>query len=138
MSGARRMADISADRLAALNAGAEAGNLTECLAVDFASLMAVTLPDLNADALAQMRAAAPLGISKRMALAGRIVLDLPVETRARLGSHPSDTVRGWACFALGQMPDQPFTVRLEALRPFVEDPHFGVREWAWMALRPRP
>ncbi|MFV0333836.1 MAG: HEAT repeat domain-containing protein [Tropicimonas sp.] len=136
MSGARRIADIPPARLAALNAGAEAGNLTECLAVDFAALMEVTLPDPGADAIAGMRAAASLGISKRMALAGRVVLGLPEGDRERLASHPSDTVRGWACFALGQMPDQPFATRLDMLRPLADDAHFGVREWAWMALRP--
>lgn len=105
MSGARRMADIPAERLAALNAGAEASNLTECLAVDFAALMEAALPDLPAKAIAEMRAATALGISKRMSLAGRIVLELPEETRARLITHGSDTIRGWVCFALGQMPD---------------------------------
>lgn len=136
MSSARRMADILPERQAALNTGAKADNLTECLAVNFAALMEATLPEPDETAIAALRAAAGLGISKRMALAGRIVLELPERDRARLATHPSDTVRGWVCFALGQMPDQPLVARRDALRPFADDPHFGVREWAWMALRP--
>lgn len=131
-----KMTDIPAARRAALNAGAEATNLTECLAVDFAALMETALPELGAEAIASMRAAEAQGISKRMTLAGRIVLERLGEGRAPLASHPSDTVRGWVSFAEGQAPGVDFDARLAALRPFADDPHFGVREWAWMALRP--
>ncbi|MFV0473031.1 MAG: HEAT repeat domain-containing protein [Pikeienuella sp.] len=134
MSGARRMADIPPERLAALNAGAEATNLTECLAVDHAALMRVALPAIGREAINRMGEAASSGISKRMELAGRILLENAEP--ARLAAHPSDTVRGWVCFALGREPGPDFTARRDALRPFADDPHFGVREWAWMALRP--
>lgn len=89
----RGVKDIGADRLAQLNAGAPATHLTECLAVDFAGLMQALAPEVGAAGIARMRAAATLGISRRMALAARI-------------------------------------------RPLADDAHFGVREWAWLALRP--
>ena len=130
-------------RLAQLNSGQDASkNLAEGLAVDFALLMAAALPQANPELLGEMRAAAPLGISKRMLLAGRLVhravgaQDLPA-----LAAHTSDTVRGWACYALAYeykrlVPAEPLAWLLEAVRPFADDPHFGVREWAWMAVRP--
>ncbi|WZB60520.1 hypothetical protein WJ970_21380 [Achromobacter xylosoxidans] len=46
----RGVQDISLARRAQLDAGAPASNLTECLAVDFAALMAVAVPQAGADA----------------------------------------------------------------------------------------
>jgi len=57
---------IAAERLAQLNAGVAAATLTECLAVDFAALMGNVLPEIDDDALTEMRQAASLGISRRM------------------------------------------------------------------------
>lgn len=46
-------------------------------------------------------------------------------------------MRLWAAFALTRA-DRTLSLRerLEAARPFAADAHFGVREWAWMAVRP--
>lgn len=56
-----------------------------------------------------------------------------VVERAR--HHRSDTVRGWGCFIIGAQ-EMSLRERLAAIRYFADDPHFGVREWAWFAVRP--
>ncbi|OCW55992.1 DNA alkylation repair protein [Hoeflea olei] len=134
----RGVRDIAPDRLACLNAGTvEAATLTECLAVDFAALLRNVLPEIGADALAEMDRAAATGISRRMALAARLIRDALGDAAAdRLQRHPSDTARGWACFLIGMASDMSLADRLVAMRPYADDRHFGVREWSWMAVRP--
>lgn len=133
----RGVKDIGADRLAQLNAGAPATHLTECLAVDFARLMQALAPEVGAEGIARMRAAAALGISRRMALAARILGECLGEPGvARMAAQASDTARGWACFMVGAAPGLSLAQRLARIRPLADDAHFGVREWAWLALRP--
>ncbi|HEV7305986.1 DNA alkylation repair protein [Ensifer sp.] len=133
----RGVAGIDALRLTQLNAGAPAATLTECLAVDFAALMLSTLPGIGDDAVAEMGAAASAGISRRMPLAARLIAErLGPSALATLALHPSDTVRGWACFMIAAEKDMTLAARLAAIRPLADDGHFGVREWAWIAVRP--
>ncbi|MEO1092941.1 MAG: HEAT repeat domain-containing protein [Pseudomonadota bacterium] len=136
---ARKVADVSADRLAALHAGAaETTTLTEGLAIDLAELAARCVPQLGDAAIRELRAAATAGITRRMALAGRLVHDrLGPQGAAELATHPSDTVRGVAAFALGARDELGLADLLAAVRPLADDHHFGVREWAWLAIRPR-
>jgi 3-methyladenine DNA glycosylase AlkC len=129
-----RIADIPPERLAALNAGtAETRVLAEALAIDIAALIDAALPGLGAAS-----ALAPVaGITRRMAAAGRLLAArLGADAIAALVAHPSDTLRGIACFALAERPARSIAERLAATEPFAEDAHFGVREWAWLALRP--
>lgn len=134
----KRVADIEPARLAQLSAGTvEAATLTECLAVDFAVLMRSVQPDLGEDAIATMQNAAGEGISRRMALAARLIDDRRgLAALGELRGHASDTVRGWACFAINRADDMSLAARLAAIQPFADDHHFGVREWSWMAVRP--
>jgi len=137
-AGPRTIAGIDPARRALLDAGTvESTTLTEGLAIDFATLMHSALPDLGEAACATLRQAAGMGIVKRMALAARLILDRhgPDHVTA-LYDHPSDTVRGWACFAIGAVPGLSLDARLARIRPLADDPHFGVREWAWIAVRP--
>ena len=125
-----RITDIAPSRLAQLNRGEiEASNLTECLAVDFAALMQCTRPALGPQALASMHAASGEGITRRMALAARLLLtENGMRDLAALSRHPSDTVRGWACFMVGASEGLSLSDRLALIRPLADDPHFGVRE----------
>ncbi|MCU0946258.1 MAG: HEAT repeat domain-containing protein [Rubritepida sp.] len=125
-------------RQAALDAGvAETRNLAECLAVDQAALLGVVCPELDAAQRARLGPGAGLGITRRMALAGGLLRAARGPAGARhLARHPSDTVRGWAAFALAAEPGMGLTALRDALRPLADDAHFGVREWAWLALRP--
>ncbi len=136
--GARRGADISAGLLDALSLGTvQSATLVEGLAVDQARLLRAVFPELPAPVLAAADTACTRGILQRMNGIGSLLF-------ATLGSagidacrgHGSDTVRGWACFMVGAQPGLKLAARLDAMAALADDAHFGVREWAWMALRP--
>jgi 3-methyladenine DNA glycosylase AlkC len=128
---------IPGDVLADLNAGTrEAANLAEGLAVDFAELMSVACPDVPGDALDRLTVGNP-SITERMRIAGELLLEhVGVENLDAVRGHRSDTVRGWAAYVVGLAPGLALAERLTLIRPFADDSHFGVREWAWMAVRP--
>lgn len=135
---ASRAADIPPDVLERLSLGEISGlTLTECLAVDQARLLRRVFPELPAGTLALADAACRQGILKRMATIGQLLWNAcgPAGL-ARCRDHAADTVRGWACFMIGAAPDLSLQARLHAIAPLADDEHFGVREWAWMALRP--
>ena len=134
--GAMRRADVPADILTQLNMGMLAtATLAEGLALDFALLMQNVAPEVGDDAIAELRGTS--GILKKMKMAGELLLATYGEaTVERCSAHPSDTVRGWAAYALATIPNLPSAERLRRIRPLADDPHFGVREWAWLAIRP--
>jgi 3-methyladenine DNA glycosylase AlkC len=73
----------------------------------------------------------------RMRAGGQILLSrLGPEAPERLLDHPSDTVRSWACFALGFQAGLSLETLLKRITPLADDRHWGVRETAWMAARP--
>lgn len=121
---------------AELNAGTrESANLMEGLAVDFAELMRVAVPDVPAGALARLTVGKP-SFTQRMRIAGELCLEnVGVSNVDSLIEHASDTVRGWAAYVIGLAPDLSLTERVQLIRPLADDLHFGVREWAWMPLR---
>ena len=141
--GASRIQDIAPEHLANLNAGtAQARTLTEALAIDHPTLLRAALPDAGPALTAATDEAQRLGILKRIAtIGGAVHTHLDAAQRARLATHSSDTVRGWACFAVGAQSLRHLSSAaavaelLTQIRPFADDPHFTVREWAWMAIR---
>ena len=134
--GATRIADIDPATLARLNAGEVAARtLAEGLAIDFRTLIRAVAPALPDAAVAAIDPT--LGVTRRMALAARTLLDHGGgRSIDPLLAHPSDTVRGWAAYMVGLLPGLPLADRLARVRPLADDSHFGVREWAWLAVRP--
>jgi 3-methyladenine DNA glycosylase AlkC len=117
-----------------LEAGAESANHMEQIALDMGNLLARQFPKLAArgDELRD------IGLVARMRAGGRILFE-------ELGTAPagldaacwsSDTTRGWAAMAVAHVPGLGIADRLGAMQPFADDPHFAVREWAWLSLRP--
>jgi 3-methyladenine DNA glycosylase AlkC len=128
--GARNIASIAPEVLLKLEAGTiESANLTEGLAINMHQLMKAVAPKIPSTAID-----ATLGIVQRMSQAGA-ALRGDLKLTKTLADHPSDTVRGWVAFAIGQDESLPAIKRLEMIRQFAADAHFGVREWAWMAVR---
>jgi 3-methyladenine DNA glycosylase AlkC len=134
--GSLKPSDVPIDVLNRLNSGAiETVNLAECLVVDFATLMMQVVPELAT--VAKSRIPPTDGITKRMAAAGKLLLEhLGAEGVQDLAAHPSDTVRGWAAYSLVAIPDLSLAERLNSMRSLADDNHFGVREWSWLAVRP--
>lgn len=128
---------VTRERRGQLDRGeTEATHLAEVLAVDFAKLMANVAPGLPASAITPMRNAAKRGITLRMQGAATLLRVHGHGDHASWSRHTSDTVRGWACYLIGSDPALSLERKLDALRPLADDAHFGVREWAWLAVRP--
>lgn len=132
---ARRIAEIAPGILGALHRGEEeTRNLVEWLAIDDRRLLRALLP--RARALhARADALAGAGVMTRVAEIGRGLAAEGADWRP-LARHPSDRARCYAAYAAVASAPASFAARLRRLRPFADDPHFGVREIAWSALRP--
>jgi 3-methyladenine DNA glycosylase AlkC len=130
-----KTAAIDSARAAAIDRGeSETRNLAECLAVDQVALLR-TLAPACADDFAM--SVVGVGIARKMAIAGETLFcHLPPAALSALTTHRSDTVRGWSAFAIAAVPGPTLAQRFDAIRPLADDGHFGVREWAWLALRP--
>ncbi len=135
-SGVKQRADIPPEILQQLNAGIlESATLAEGLAVNFVTLMTSVVPEISQGSLQRLQQEP--SITKRMKLAGEILFESGgVAGVEQLQLHPSDTVRAWGAYVLAQDSDLSLPERLALIRPFADDAHFGVREWAWMATRP--
>ena len=136
--GYAKVADIPPDLLLALSKGElPSATLSESLAIDQKVLVAAVFPELDEQGAQQIQALSQLGILKRMKGIGEWLVETYGEAAwKRCQSHPADVVRGWACFMVGASESLTVAQRLQAIRPLADDPHFGVREWAWMAVRP--
>lgn len=135
--GARRRADVGPDLLARLTRGeCETRTLVEILALDLAAVMRACVPEAGDAAAAALTARAGEGIVQRMRAGGAELLARCGPDAARWARHPSDIVRGWGAYVAGLAPGLALPARLAAIRPFADDANPGVREWAWMAVRP--
>lgn len=133
--GSPSVKDVPADVLVALERGdIETATLAETLAVDFTTLARRAFPDLPAAAISRIQSVASKGVTVRMRAVGDVLNDFSTPERIdAAGTHASDIVRGWAAYTIS--PTLPIDQQLETVRRFADDHHFGVREWAWLALR---
>ena len=130
---------IAAERLAELNSGRdESRSLAEVLAISHSTLLTQVVPEAPEELVEAAKHADSLGILARMQTMGEALsAHLGRSACLDLTDHPADTVRGWALFALvAQEKDADVDTLLALARPAADDPHFGVREWSWMAVRP--
>jgi 3-methyladenine DNA glycosylase AlkC len=126
------MKNISPERMHLLNSGlAETKILIEMLAIDFALLLHNVLPNFIYPKLPEK-----LGITKRYSLiAQEIDRQFGFKIFKQLKDHQSDTIRGLGCYLIGQQKF-PFAEKLSHIKDLADDTNPGVREWAWIAIRP--
>jgi 3-methyladenine DNA glycosylase AlkC len=144
--GAPRIALIPAEVLEALNEGlVPTVHLNEFLALDLPRLARNVARQIGidpqaerlADTLAMLSAFKPV---KRHEHVARALYDLTGPRADRdaiahaLATHPSDVARSWAAQWV-MFSALPLPRKLQAVHRFAADPHFGVREIAWMAVR---
>jgi 3-methyladenine DNA glycosylase AlkC len=109
--------------------------LAEILKIDFKVLASAAFPEIPQENLKEISKLKTTGILKRMILTANILSQWDEKQVLKSGSnHPSDTVRGWCAFIIGGRKNN-LKQKLADIKPFADDPHFGVREWAWMAMR---
>ena len=77
------------------------------------------------------------GISGEMRLAVAALRDhLGADGLRALQTHGSDTARGLAIYGLAvDLDTADIPAVLDTVRPVSADGHFGVRGWAWLAVR---
>ncbi len=144
--GAARIALIPDEVLAALNAGqVPTANLNEFLAIDLTRLAPAVAQHLGLDpaherlqdTVAMLGSFKPM---KRHGLLAHALYDMAAQSAdadsvaQRLVTHPSDVARCWASDWV-RFSGWPLARQLQAQARFAADPHFGVREMAWAAVR---
>lgn len=146
-TGARSISEIPKNIREALNRGEIASaNLVEWLAVDQQRLLEQVLNELDLNMWfpvinAHVNQLKKPGVNSIGRAIGEAFADL-MQTNQRgdvlysLTQHPADTVRIWMAYATCGLLYDSLNARLEAMRIFAADTHFGVREIAWMAARP--
>lgn len=135
--GASRLADVTLPVRAGLNAGTlETKTLSEMLVVDFGLLLAAQAAEVPASVREKIQAEA--GVTRRMLRTGEALhAAFGLAGFERFRSSSSDILRGASAYFAAFQEELPLAARLKMVRPLADDPHSGVREWAWLALRGR-
>lgn len=147
--GARKAQDIPKEVLSLLNKGQiETVNLTEWLAIDHSKLINAVFPGMGiekdkiesiAKSIARQKKPSAMNSTK---LVGSTLYDLYGQSKNldqifdQLSHHLSDSIRCYAPYLIGLNPTLTIEEKLSRSQKLVGDPHFGVREVIWMALRP--
>jgi len=145
--GARNRDAIPSTVLKLLNEGKiESANLVEWLAIDHIQLLENTFPQLGLGEMllpikAKLDAEKKPSIMSTFRCIGQSVSEHSTaqktvdDTLGKLQQHLSDSVRGYACFALAHS-EKKIPALLQKVKPYAADLHFGVREIAWLSARP--
>lgn len=145
--GARSLKDLSPEILARLNKGEmQTANLTEWLAVNQVVLLENLLRSYDRLHYLKPILAEVEKLEKQTtnALNETIGVGLLTECAAHgdsqfledISLHISDTVRCWITYTIGRNPQLLLSEKLQRMKPFAADTHFGVREISWMTVRP--
>lgn len=142
--GARKAEDIPTGILSDLNKGKiQSVNLTEWLAVDQIQLLksvfsTVKTQDFVNDTINSIQQIRKPSTTKIIKIIGeKIALSKKKELIIQyIEKHPSDSVRCWMAQSIGAEAHANISTYLEKIYPYAADIHFGVREIAWMSIRP--
>jgi 3-methyladenine DNA glycosylase AlkC len=144
--GAKSIKDIPEEILALLNRGEiETANLVEWLAINQRALIRHLLKQCNREiylkpilqGLDLVKKPSILKIHEALGreLLQQVTLHRDQELWEILSKHPCDAVRCWVPFSLGQDASLSLEECFDKIQVFASDPHFGVREMAWLGLR---
>ena len=145
--GARTFKDIPEDILHQLNAGEIASaNLVEWLAIDPMLLLENVLKQAKRKNYFNSVSAEVTKLNKQTVntvneTIGAALLNLSIQHKdseflSMISQHISDAVRCWAAYTVGKNHQLTIEEKLENIKPFAIDDHFGVREIAWISVRP--
>ncbi len=144
--GARSIKDIPQEILEQLNQGKmETVNLTEWLAVDQKILLENLLKqndrlDYLQPILENVNTLKKQTVNTINEAIGTEIFNLTVKNNDEIfldtvAKHSSDLVRCWATYTIGKNQNLSITEKLEKIKFFAADHHFGVREICWMGVR---
>ena len=124
--------EIDKERLKILQEGLdECRNLQETLSVNIPVLFSAAVPVCSFEEFDNS-----VGIVKKMArIASIIHSQTGFNLFHSLSSHRSDIVRGVSCYIVA-LQSFDLEEKLRLIQPLADDRNSGVREWAWMAIRP--
>jgi 3-methyladenine DNA glycosylase AlkC len=145
--GSRSVKDIPVNILQQLNAGEiESANLVEWLAIDQKLLVENVLTHLKRKKYVQPLLAAINDLKKQTVTTvneaiGLLLLNCIKENKDtelldKLIVHKADAVRCWATYMIGRNEKLSLKQKFKELQALAADTHFGVREIAWMSIRP--
>jgi len=134
--GYSKRADIPKGLMDRLSYGKEESKtLAEITAIDMSLLMSKHFPLLTKKDLVYFDSG--VGILKKMKHAAQLVSDQYgyAYHKELLKRVNSDTLRGIGSFMVGANDTLSPKQKVKAVTTYAKDAHFGVREWAWMAIR---
>ena len=126
------MKNIPQERLKLLNTGqVESRNLMEFLALDIELILKNNFPEFDYSMVDTK-----LGIVQKLEhIALSVDAQFGFKKFEQFLSHKSDIIRSLACYLLANQP-LSFKDKLNLMTRLAEDQNSGVREWAWLAIRP--